>query len=423
MSRTKVAYALIAVLVVFCAVQTYRVHELGLRLSSLSSSVSVTDHPVALRIDRGGQPAVREEHQAPASAKPEAPREPAAASNTEALLNRERERVRTIMANTSSKPASETPEGTRKTEPQAPAHRTPDASGEKDASKQTDNKANKDMATDRKQAKTLAGNEVLIRAQGAVEKGTYDDAVAILKQGLQDDPTSRNLNVMLAGLYHRLRQYDAELQTYLDWSAQSPGDAFPHYEAAQTYAILGRSPEALQELSHFLDATQQVNKEDMSVYPMVASIYHSLGMSANEGAVLQTWAQQAPDQLDVRYALADYYSRTGDNQAALAEYQGIAQRVPMNADAHRNLANAYRRINMNQEAESEFTTAISLQPQNMYTRLQLADLYRQKQQLDAALQTYAEIVAAVPNAPEGQQAQQMIAQVQAQIRASTPPPK
>jgi tetratricopeptide (TPR) repeat protein len=121
--------------------------------------------------------------------------------------------------------------------------------------------------------------------------------------------------------------------------------------------------------------------------------------------------------------LADYYSRTGDLQSSLAEYQGIVQRVPQDADAHRSLAFTYNRLNMKDAAETEMSTAIELQPRNMGTRLQLGDLYRQSQKFDAALQTYNTILAEAPNTPEGQQAQQSIAQIQRQLQSATQAPK
>lgn len=418
-----VVITLVVILAAFSAVQTYRVHELSLRLTSLPSSVSVTDRRAGTVV-QSPKPV---EHPVVEAPKSVASQETAtvsvngALSVDEALLKRERERLREALSTTSGKPSSEAQGTGRDTGKQAASNASAEAPGKKNTPGDTGGKANKEEEAKRQQAKRVAESEALTQAQGAMQRGAYDDAVAILKQGLQADPTSRDLNVTLGGVYHRLRQYDAELQTYLDWIAQSPGEAYPHYEAAQTYVAMGKSPEALQELSRFLDSTQQINKKDMNVYPMVASIYRSLGMSADEGAVLQTWAQEAPNELNVHRVLADYYSRTGDTQAALTEYQGIAQQVPMDADAHRNLGGAYRRVNMSQEAESEFVTAISLQPQNMNTRLQLAELYRQNKNYEAALQTYTDIVNAAPNTPEAEQAGQMITHVQAQVRAATPP--
>ncbi|MCX5759146.1 MAG: tetratricopeptide repeat protein [Candidatus Hydrogenedentes bacterium] len=407
---------LIAVLAIFSGVQTYRVRELGLRLASLPPPAPASS-PIVLsksKEPKAEKPSTDEKNAAvkDGATKPEADAEKVA----EETLKQERERLRkalgTIGDNAAKAAGTEGKQG-------APSKDAGKAPAVKSAA---DGKPDKDKSAVQKAANQTSVNDTLIRAQTLMEKGSYDDAVTILKDGLQGDPANRNLNLTLAGLYHRLHQYDAEVQTYLDWSTSAPGEALPHFEAAQAYAVLGKSPEALQQLTNFLDMTQQSNKRDMTVYPMVASVYRQLGMSSDEGAVLQTWAQQAPEEIEVQRELANYYSRTGDTQSALVEYQAIAQRLPNDADAHRNLASAYSRASMNPEAEAELTTAVGLQPQNLNTRLQLANLYRQSQQLDAALQTCTDIVNVSPNSAEGQQAQQIITQIQAQ-RPNTQSPR
>jgi tetratricopeptide (TPR) repeat protein len=400
--RTWVVGGIIVVLAIFSGVQTYRVHELNLHLASLpppsTKSSSASEAPKA------ETPAIDEKDAALKDSKTKS--EADAEKIAEAALKQERERLRKALASAGPAKPAET-EGKQG----APSSDAANAAAAKSAS---DAKPDKGKSAAQKAANQARVNEALTRAQTLMEKGSYDDAINVLKEGLQADPANRNLNLTLAGLYHRLHQNDAEIQTYLDWSKSAPGEAFPHFQAAQAYAALGRGPEALQQLTSFLDMTQQSNNRDMSVYSMVASVYRQLGMSSDEGAVLQTWAQQAPEDIQVQRELANYYSRTGDTQSALAAYQTIAQRLPNDADAHRNLAGAYTRMNMNPEAEAELTTAIALQPQNMNTRLQLAYLYRQCQQFDAALQTCAYIVNVNPNTSEGQQAQQIIAQIQAQ---------
>ena len=405
------AGVVIVALAVFSGVQTYRVHALNIRLASLASPAPA---PAAHteRTAMGTRP-VDKKPESAAAAKPPSPEEMAAAKEAEALLQRQRERVKQLNAGASGAGAPGTA-GTSQPGVRAAAD------GTAKSSNSADKKTDKDAKSDQNKGKRATSSEtqsVLTRAQGAVEKGSYDDAISILQEGLKADPTNRDLYRSLASLYGRLRRYDAELQTYADWSAQAPNESAPHYDQARVYAALGKSPEALQELDRFLQMTQG----DMNAFPMVASVYRALGMSAEEGTTLQTWAQQAPDALDVKRMLADYYARTGDSQASLVEYQGIAQRVPEDADTHRNLAYAYRRLNMTEQAETELATAAQLQPRNMSTQLQLGDLYRQSQKYDAALQTYQGIIANAPNTPEAQQAQQMMTQVQRQIQAAAPP--
>jgi regulator of sirC expression with transglutaminase-like and TPR domain len=414
----------ITVLAAFSAVQSYRVHDLNRRLK-LAAAASVSQPPkasVEKAVENDRFPALM-------PAKPEGtgqntPASAPATKEVESMLLKERARLQSDIEqekagrpeSAASGPAvSETPAGDA-----APGADT-DAAGNAAVGKNAAKAAKRNAGRNPKQraATTAEVRALLAQAQSAVENGTYSDAIAILKQGLQTNPASRDLYQTLAGLYRRLGQSDSELETYKAWSAQFPEEPSPHYDQARTLAAQGRGPESLQELDQYLNFAQ----EGINVFTMVASVYRALGMSAEEGNVIQTWVREAPNAIDAQRVLADYYARTGDTQSSLAEYQQIAQRKPEDADIRRNLANAYLRMNMNDQAAAELTTAIDLQPRNMSTRLQLGGVYRQNQQLEAAQQTFAGIVAAAPDSPEGQQAQRALREIQHQLQAQAAAPQ
>jgi tetratricopeptide (TPR) repeat protein len=257
---------------------------------------------------------------------------------------------------------------------------------------------------------------LLTRAQDAIQRGEYANAIDLLTECLAADPTRQDVYRQLAKVYHTLGMSAEEGNLYNDWMANRPTDALPHYQQASLYLSLGMNSEAVQQLQQFQDLTSG----NLNAYPMAASLYRRLGMPDQEAATLQNWVSAAPNSVDARRTLAQFYGRIGDKPDAVAEYETIAQLIPGNAGAHRDLAGAYQQARQYDAAMNELVTAMNLQPQDMGTRMQLAQVYRQMGDMAAALQTYTGIIADAPNSPQASQAQRAATQIQR--RLLSPPP-
>ena len=255
------------------------------------------------------------------------------------------------------------------------------------------------------------------QAQSAIQQGSYSDAIELLKQSIQTDPTQRDANGQLAKLKHTMSLTQDEAKVYADWSANRPEDPSPHYRQAALYEVMGLDAQALGELQQF----QALSSANPGALGMAASMFRRLDMSQQEGATLQEWVGAAPDSLDAHRALAQYLTRTGDRPAAAAEYQAIADITPLSADAHRDLASAYQRMRQFDLAQAELSTALNLQPQNLSLQLQLAQVYRQSGDPTSALATYTNIVGAAPYTQEARQAQRAITQIQRQMQTPVKP--
>lgn len=258
---------------------------------------------------------------------------------------------------------------------------------------------------------------LLNRAQEALKLGDYQEAIDRLTECLQTDPSRREAYSSLARLYRKLGMSQEAMEVYGDWMANRSQDAAPHYQLASLYESVGMDKEALDQLLQF----QQMTQGDVDAYPMVASLYRQLGLRQEEGAALQAWVSDVPNSLDGHRMLAQYYARIGDKPGAIAEYEVLAQLAPENAVMHAGLAGAYQRAARYEDAAAELVTAMNLQPGNGGVRLQLAQVYRQMGDLQAALDTYANVIADAPNSPEAAQAQQGIARIQRQLQPPSSP--
>jgi tetratricopeptide (TPR) repeat protein len=389
-SFARVNVGLIAALVVLCGVQTYRIHRLNEKAASITASVSLSS------LDTGRTALSGEVVDDGAIADPD---NPTASENgtdptaeyARALEKREHER-----------------EGQN-----AEAGEEGAASRTKDSDKTSDKEAGKQEEREKKELKRQT-QSLLNRAQEAAKQGDYANAIDMLNDCLEMDPSRGDAYRQLSQIYHKLGMTDKEMETYAQWMSNRPDDAMPHYQQAALYKSLGMEKEALDQLRQF----QQMTQGNVDAYPMAASLYRKLGMKQEEGNALYAWANAAPGSVDARRSLAQYYARIGDKPSAAAEYQALVGLAPANADAHSALASVYRGMKQFPEAQAELVTAMNLQPQNMSYRLQLAQVYQGMGDRESAFQTYGGIIADAPGSNEAVQAQRAINRLARQVQAA-----
>lgn len=295
----------------------------------------------------------------------------------------------------------------------------PSGGGKHGASQAATRNGRDEAARSKKKGSTKAqlaaqqqSHRLVRQAKDAMARGDYDNAIALLQEGLEADPENREAYRDLAGLYQKLGMNDEAAVVYDDWIAERPQDAVPYYQQARLLERLGMDEEALAYLDTFLDLTQG----ELSAYPMAASMYRRLNMREEEGALLDAWAGAAPSSVEAHRALAQFYTRNGNKPGALAEYQRIVALTPGNATAHRNVASAYQRLQMYDQAQAELAVAMNLEPQDMAIRIQLAGAYRQGGELQAALEVYYGVIADEPESAEARRAGRRARKIERQLQ-------
>lgn len=257
-----------------------------------------------------------------------------------------------------------------------------------------------------------AATKLLNQARGSVNKGDYDTAVETLNTVLEQDPANVTALQMMASICHNLGLRDDERFYYESWAAAQPGATMPYYNLARLLSEQGLRDQARTAAARY----EELSKGNGAA---AASLYRQLNMTAEEGRVLQAWATTAPKSVEAHRWLADYYQRSGNQQAAAAEYQQIVANAPGDVEAHLSLASVYQNLQQTARAQAEITAAVTLRPGDMMLRLRLADSYRQGGNLAVAMTEYQGIVNYAPQSAAGKAAAQQLNALRRQA-AQTP---
>jgi tetratricopeptide (TPR) repeat protein len=252
---------------------------------------------------------------------------------------------------------------------------------------------------------------VVAAAQQLIDTGKYDEAIALLKESIENQPKNAQARKLLGTILLNMGRTDEALAVYEDWRAQIPGDPAPYLQLARLHGQLGARPEALGYLERYL----QLNGGDLGAYQNAATLYRRFGMQEQEGALLSQWASAAPDSADAMRSLADYYRRTGQVGAALAQYQRVAELMPENVQAYRDLSTAYVRAGQYDAAISSLESALYLRPTDANAMLQLGDTYRAAGHPYAAIEAYHQVIAAHSGTPQADRAARFAQRVENQI--------
>ncbi len=119
-------------------------------------------------------------------------------------------------------------------------------------------------------------------------------------------------------------------------------------------------------------------------------------------AVSKSWADQNPDNLDVKLFLGDLYMRRADNENAITQYEAIiasekkaAKRVELHA--HNNLAMIYMAKNEGQKAMDHAQRAFDMAPNNPAVVDTFAQILMNQGQAEKAADHFDQALALLPS--------------------------
>jgi tetratricopeptide (TPR) repeat protein len=252
---------------------------------------------------------------------------------------------------------------------------------------------------------------LLNQARQAIKDGDFSAAADMLKRSITADPGNRQAYTQLALMQKSLGLTQDEMQTYKDWMEAMPKDSLPHYLLAGAYLRMGQTTEAYGELSQFRD----MSNGSLPSYPMTASMLRQLGLRPEEKTTLEAWTNAAPASPDAHRALADFYRRSGNLNAALNEYQTVTSLTPGDISAYTNTGRIYQSMGMQTEAQAQYTAALGIRPNDTSVLNLLAGSYRTAGDFQAALDTYQNIVDLEPDSALARQAARNIAAIERRL--------
>ena len=255
---------------------------------------------------------------------------------------------------------------------------------------------------------------LLSQAQEMMRQGHYDNAEGLLLESLEEDKNNRMAWQQMALLQHKQGLTEAEINTYMDWLAESPGDTTPYYQLAATYARMGQDAEA----RYYLQEYEALSGKKVQTYSQAAAVYRQLQDRPEEGRVLQQWLAETPNSVDAQQAWADYHRRLGDYTTALNQYQDLTRVMPNNPRIYQQMGDLYRRMGDYSQAQYHYESALSLRPTDTGVLNRLGNLYYQNGDTPGALGAYQEIIALEPGSSIVRNAESRIIAIEEQLQRS-----
>ncbi len=266
-----------------------------------------------------------------------------------------------------------------------------------------------------------------IRATIHLDRNQMDPAVADLREGLNDQPRSADLMLMLATAYERSGSIDLADKEYADAMKASNFNpvvglqyvAFLRRRGGndRSYDVLtelaNRWPNNVQVLSSLAQA--KLSRQDWSGAQQIAEMIKRIdnsGPASDEilGAALsgehkydasiaafQNAAAAAPSAAAPMAALVKVWLTNNQTDKATAYLQSVLKDNPKNAQAYVLLGNIEFSNHTPDQAENSFKAAIAGQPTSEIGYQALASLYLRQNKADAALGVIQTGLAKVPD--------------------------
>jgi predicted O-linked N-acetylglucosamine transferase (SPINDLY family)/ADP-heptose:LPS heptosyltransferase len=237
-----------------------------------------------------------------------------------------------------------------------------------------------------------APNDSYARALQHQAMGNREEAEALCRRILDDDPVNANALNLLGMLAHQSGRNDIAIDYLRRAVAANPRDGMLPYNLGVAYQVLGRAAEAIASYQVALrlnpnhaeahnnlgraflgqgnrEAARGCFEHAVRLRPEFAEAQNNLGVVLRDERKLEQAlvcfrraAQSAPEQPDYHSNLANLLTQQGAPEEALPHYQEAIRLQPHHAAHHSNLGNVFVLLGRPEEAEAACREALRLQP-------------------------------------------------------------
>ena len=160
-------------------------------------------------------------------------------------------------------------------------------------------------------------------ARAYIANGEYRQAAEVIKQALTIEPNNIDVRTTLGAIYLQTNRLSDALDVAMQLQKQAP-------QVPQGYALEGDVAMAQQQ---YVRAAAAYEKADRLVPGGLVRVrIHEAQSKARKGPVsdapLLEWLKQHPNDVDVRFYLADVYLRSDKYPAAIEQYQALLKENP-----------------------------------------------------------------------------------------------
>ena len=197
--------------------------------------------------------------------------------------------------------------------------------------------------------------------------GKVEDAIALLEEGIKDQPNNANFNKWLAGVYINAEDYGKAADAYSGFLSKTPNPSYSDLAQQALYAYFG----GLQNAEDVIDKTtgEVIRPQDLTA----ANRYYQMTQEFAEKAAAANPSQYKPHKIlgDVAVATAEGNLKAS---AAVPEYTTAIELLEANPDPRYNndaktmyayLAAYYLENGDNNNARVNIDKAIAIDPNNV----------------------------------------------------------
>ena len=235
----------------------------------------------------------------------------------------------------------------------------------------------------------------LLRARIASRNHRHQEALENLQAVIKYQPDKLEYQAELGSFYLDMGEY-AKANQYFENALQK--------DPKNVEALLGKGRAMwkngdIVKAKELLENTAKLAPDDPRPLFYLGQISEDLEKPEDARGYYEKAASLSAKYLPARVALANLYTKTGQNSQALAVLSEALKANPSSALVHEGLGLVHSSQGNLQLAEKEFRTAIELDPQLASAYFNLANTLRDRGQLDEAVKFYKQTAEISPRFP------------------------
>lgn len=234
------------------------------------------------------------------------------------------------------------------------------------------------------------------------EQGKQERAVARYQQAQQEDPAFSGSYLQLGQIYLEQEDLAQALEQFQIGVQAAPANADLRFFLGQALSRLGRLDEADVHLQEAIRLNQLPGGDasDHRPYLWLGQNYLARNLPQDAVTAYQQGLEQAPENRDLRMALAEAYRQQAQFPQAIAEYETLIAADPQDTDAYAGLGVAYQEVGDLARARETFDRLLAESADDPRRAAQVltrfANTARDAGDLEEALSLYQEAIDADP---------------------------
>ncbi len=220
-----------------------------------------------------------------------------------------------------------------------------------------------------------------------------EDAIACLKEILQERPQEIEIRCRLALIYCQLQDVPKALAAYRSALRYDPEHLSTNRQLGLLLAAEGQSDEAI----HYLEKVCRLDPRDAYIRGLLGKLYAKAGRLRQAEEMFVQALEDRREDPDLRLELGELYRRQGRPDRAHQELQRSLTKDPGHLGASRLMASLYMEQGQVDAARDVLVRAIRFHPEDDDLHRRLGEVFLMTGQIDGALECFEKVVELRPD--------------------------